>query len=233
MDGKDDDDCEFTDEDFSKVVLVDIEGVDLAFQVKREDGEDEVAAGLMPTRTAVDMATTGADGIASAGLVTLGDVGGVSKVIGSTDGIVVTFYNCDKTVALHQQAFISGTGFAEATGVIAIPVVITATASDGGAGIDLESVTALLNGNAFFDGTNPPAVLPTFPEKLQVIVGGRSLSGVSMALAHDSAFNDLKIVYQPSRPKLMAGANLAVLNAIRDRAGNAQANPLPQAFSYP
>ncbi len=230
-DGKDDDDCEFTDEDFSHVTERVVKDVDIDFSVRREDGEDEAAAGFQPTQTDVPSATTDATGIAATGVM-LGDIGGVSHVIGKTAGISVIWYNCDGTVVLHQQAFISADGFAESTNVVAIPVVITTTIDDPASGIDFLTLLASLNGNPFFTGATPPAVLPKFPERLDVIVGGTPLAGLNASIANDSHFPEVKIVYQPARPKLM-GSNTVRLQAVKDRAQNQQSAATVKAFSYP
>jgi hypothetical protein len=229
--GKDDDNGDFRDENFTNIAQKGIGGIAINFTVVREDGKDESAFGLQPTRTGANAATTNGSGLASVG-VTMGDVGGVSQVIGEINSIPVTWYYADGTV-LNSIVFVDGNKFGESTNLVAIPVVITVELSDIGSGIDFSTLKAFLNGTAFFDATAPPAVLPTFPERLDVIVGGIALKTLNAGIINDSVFPSIKLNYYPSAPKLVTGSNSVQVNSINDKVGNGQSAPAVQAFTYP
>jgi hypothetical protein len=230
-DGKDDDNGDFRDENFNNLAQKGASNVTINFAVEREDGKKETDFGLQPTRTAAPSATTDGAGIASVG-VTIGDVGGVNDVVGTIHGIPVVWHYADGTV-LDQKTFVNGKNFAESTNLIAIPVVVTVTVNDTGAGIDFRTIQASLNGTSFFNGTTPPAVPPTFPEKLEVTADGAVLMALNQAIVDFSAFSQLKIEYRPSRPKLIAGANSVQVLKVKDHAINEQSNPTTLGFNFP
>jgi hypothetical protein len=230
-DGHDDDNGDFRDENFTNKVARAVSGVTVNFEVRREDGNREADFGLQPTQTSAASATTDAGGIATVS-VAMGDVGGVSGVVGTILGIPVTWYYADGTV-LDQQIFIDGGRFAESTNLIAIPVVVTTTVDDHGGGIDFSTLNVRLNGTSFFNGASPPAVPPTFPEKLQVTAGGKVLTTLTPSIVSDSTFTQVQIEYRPARPRLTAGANTVEVLAVKDRSGNQQGSSTTQGFTFP
>jgi hypothetical protein len=230
-DGKDDDNGDFRDENFTAKIGKSVSGLTVDFEVRREDGKKETDFALQPTRTSATSAVTDAGGVATVG-VTMGDVGGVNGVIGTIVGIPVTWYFADGTV-LGQATFIDGARFAESTNLRTIPVVVTTTVDDHGGGIDFRTLTARLNGTAFFNGAAPPAVPPTFPELLQISAGGKVLTSLNQSVVTDSAFTRIQIEYRPSRPKLNTGANTIEVLRVKDRAGNEQGSSTTQGFTFP
>jgi hypothetical protein len=203
------------------------------FSVEREDGKREADFGLQPTRTAVPSATSDTSGYASSA-VTMGDVGGVSQVIGKTNGITVTWYFADGSV-ITSMSFIDGNRFAESTNLYAIPVIITTTVNDTGSGLDFSTLKAWLNGSLYFDGSTPPAVLPDFKDKLELIAGGKVYTTIDPGLniVTDSAFTQVEIKYYPSAPKLAPGTNTVIFNKVKDKIENQQGTNVVQTFTYP
>lgn len=230
-DGRDDDNGDFRDEDFTMKVSKLVSGITVNFEVRREDGESEASVvGLQPTRTSAPSAVTGGNGIATVA-VTLGDVGGTNDVIGRIDVIPVIWRFADGTI-LDQKMFVDGRKFAESTKVIATPVVITVNVIDQGSGIDFSVVQASLNGMMFFNGAVPPAVPPTFPEKLEITGDGGVLKTLNQSIVDHSAFRQLKIEYHPFRPRLTPNNMVEVLK-VRDRAENEQGSSTMQSFAFP
>ena len=162
----------------------------------------------------------------------MGDVGGVSQVIGTINSIPVTWYFADNTV-LFSKTFTDGKKFAESTNLIAIPVIITATITDAGSGIDFATLKGSLNGTTFFNGAAPPAVPPAFPEKLEIIVGGVPLKNLNQSIVTNSAFTQIDIKYHPSAPKLITGSNTVVINQVKDKTKNQQGANTVQTFTFP
>lgn len=234
-DGKDDDNGDFRDENFSRVEAIGVQGVTIDFEVRREDGKDAdiTAGGFQLTRTAAASATTSGTGIATIG-VTMGDVGGVSHVVGTIAApITVTWTFADGTPLPESPGtFTSGTHFAESTNLRAIPVVITVTLADAGSKVDFATVKALLNGTAFFDGAAPPTVLSAFPERLDIIVGGTPLKALTASLITDSLFPLITMDYYPPAPKLITGTN-SVEVRVDDKIGNRPAAPAVGTFTFP
>ncbi|MCK6556342.1 matrixin family metalloprotease [Candidatus Binatia bacterium] len=230
-DSKDDDNGDFRDENFTQKTPKAVPGVAITFEVQREDGNKETDFGLQPTSVAPTVATTDASGLTTAA-ATMGDVGGVNQVVGKTPAIPVTWLFADGTT-LDQKTFTDANLFAESTNLVALPVVITTTVTDPGGGIDLATLNALLNGTSFFNGATPPAVPPSFPERLQVTAGGKVLTALPPSLVTDSAFTDIQVEYRPSRPKLLNGANTVQVQKVKDRATNEQAAVTSQGFTYP
>ncbi|OGT33819.1 MAG: hypothetical protein A2W28_12745 [Gammaproteobacteria bacterium RBG_16_51_14] len=232
-DGIDDDNGDFRDENFNLINENRIQGVVVNFSVEREDGKRETDVGLQPTRTGVPSATSDINGYASTG-VTMGDVGGVNQVIGSINVIPVTWYFADGTV-ITSMNFTDGNRFAESTNLFAIPVIITTTVSDTGSGIDFATLKAWLNGSLYFDGSTPPAVLPDFKDKLELIAGGKVYTTIdpNLNIVTDSAFTLVEIKYYPSAPRLAPGINTVIFNKVKDKIENQQGTNVVQTFTYP
>ncbi len=230
-DGIDDDNGDFRDENFSILAEKRVQGVVVNFKVQREDGKKESDFGLQPTRTVPAFATSDVDGYASVG-VTMGDVGGVNQVIGTINSILVTWHYANNTV-LDSKTFTDGKKFAESTNLIAIPVIITATITDTGSGIDFATLKGSLNGTTFFNGATPPAVPPAFPEKLEIIVGGVPLKNLNSSIVTNSAFTQMEIKYHPSAPKLNTGSNTVIINQVKDKTKNQQVINTVYPFAFP
>src|SRR5262249_9646628 len=159
----------------------------------------------------------------------------VQDVLGTASQIKVTYKNIPASAptSAKMKIFKDPNQFADVTMVTAIPVTVVLDATDSGSGLDFSTLRGTVNGTKFFYGSAPPAVPRIVPEHLTVRVGGRLLTTLPGNLASDSAFGHVTITYQPSRPKLLAGSNTAQLDAVRDRAGNVQAAPTVQPFTYP
>ncbi len=165
-DGLDDDNGDFRDEEFMPPYEQHgVPGVAIDFEVQREDGNDETAVGLAPTTISSMQQITDANGLASVDVTQMSDVGGVTPVIGKANQIPVEWLYNDGSV-ITQQVFTDGRKFAEATNLRATEVIVSLQLLDQGAGVDLSTLVAKLNGIEYFNGTTPPAVLPTWPEKL-------------------------------------------------------------------
>ena len=227
-DGDDDDNGDFRDETFDIVDLFGIAGVTIDLEVSREDGEKEADFSLTPSAVDPMQVATDAAGHGTVNF-TAGDVGGVNDVVGKIGSIDVTWFFADGSI-LDQVTFVSGRNFAESTNVIVRPVVITIELTDDGAGIDLATLEATLNGTAFLSGSAPPAVFPTFPEKLEMIVGGKSLEGLDANTVSTSAFDAITIRYEPSRPKLQGTNDVQV--EFDDKVEN-PLTPVMSSFAYP
>jgi hypothetical protein len=194
----------------------------------RLDGNDETTVGLMPTRGQPADVATDAGGTATFA-VTLGDVPGSALVVGNIKKVHVVFARAQNVTADFEDPSQLTSGLAA---VVQGPQLLV-DLKDLGSGIDLGTVVAKLNGTPFFDGTAPPGVLKTFPDRLEVLVGNRPLKAVDANLVRDGAFNDVRLSYFPSRPKLMASGNMLTLGPFKDRIGNAAAAPTPKTFTWP
>ena len=232
-DGWDDDDNgDFRDEDYDPLSQLGVSGVTINLESRREDGRDEADHGLTPMTISSATAATDGSGFGSVDVTTMGDVGGVKEVVGRIDEIFIEWFFEDGA-PLDSKTFTDEHDFGEATNLIAIPVTITVDLDDPHAGIDFSTVVALLNGTAFFDAAAPPAVLPDFPEPMQVIVGGEPLVGLDADLINNSRFRAIQIVYQPSAPKLITGANTVEVQQVTDKAENQQGAAETTNFDYP
>lgn len=229
-DDKDDDNGDFRDENFDSVVFKPVEGVVVELSVKREDGKTE-SGGFQPTRTDETSLTTDSAGIVSTD-VTMGDVGGVSHVVGKIDSIPVTWYFNDGT-ELNSKTFTEDKKFAESTNLVAIPVIVAATLSDTTGGMDFSSINVQLNGVTFFDGGSPPAVMPDFPEKLEIIAGGTVLDSINSNIVGNSAFSSVKIIYYPGAPTLASGSNTVTVLKAKDTSGKEQDTIKTLNFTFP
>lgn len=226
VDGDDDDD-DFRNEDFSRVTEKAVDGETVNFEVRREDGKKENAFGLQPTRTSATSVPTDANGFASVE-VTMGDVGGAVDVVGKMGLVVITwvFEGPEVVVAAFEN-------ITEASKLLAVPVVITVFLDDAGSGIDFRTVQASLNGTAFFNAASPPAVLPEFPEKLEIIAGGAMLKTLNADILDKSAFKSITINYHPSAPKLQTGNNTVEVQVVKDKVKNVQASTRTHNFTFP
>jgi hypothetical protein len=230
-DGIDDDDNgDFRDENFSILDQVGVSGATIKLEARREDGKDEQAAGFTPITLSVPQIVTASNGLASVDVTNMGDIGGVKHVVGLIDQIFVEWRFQDGTV-MDSKTFTDDDRFGERTNLIAVPVVITVALDDADSGIDFATVVARLNGTAFFDASAPPAVLPGFPEPMQIIVGGTALRGLDATLIDQSAFRQIQIVYYPAATRLGA-SNTVEVQAVKDNAENQQALKT-NVFSYP
>jgi hypothetical protein len=160
----------------------------------------------------------------------LGDIGGVKYVIGRIDQILVQWRYDDGSI-IDSKTFVDDDRFGERTNLIAVPVVIQVDLDDADSGIDLGTVVTKLNGTTYFDAAAPPAVLPGFPETLQVVAGGVPLRGLDAALVDQSAFRQIRIVYYPAATRL-SGSNTVEVQGTKDNAENPE--PVKTLnFSYP
>ena len=193
----------------------------------RLDRHDEAAVGLQPTHVVTNDLPTGAGGIATFDLV-LGDVPGRVDVLGNVRKITVVFFNAKNTSADFSDPYqLSSVVLAHVEG----PRIV-AEVMDHGSGVDLKTVVLKLNGAAIFDGAAPPTTLPEFPDRLEVLVGGRALKTLDTNLVMNGAFDHVRFNYFPSRPKLQPN-NTVERPAFKDRAGNEVASPLMSVFTWP
>lgn len=226
----DDDNGDFRDEDFLQLDQVGVSGATILLEARREDGRDEQAAGYTPITLGASQIVTAGNGLASVNVTHLGDIGGVKYVIGRIDQILVE-WRFDDGSLIDSKAFVDDDRFGERTNLIAVPVVIRVDLDDADSGIDFATVVAKLNGTAFFDAAAPPAVLPGFPETLEVIVGGTPLRGLDAALVDQSAFRQIRIVYYPAATRL-GGSNTVEVQSAKDNAENPE--PVKTLnFSFP
>ena len=232
MNGLDDDDSgDFRDEDYDPLVQKGVDGITIDLVAQREDRRDEADHGLTPMELSGTTMTTDASGIGSVNVTNMGDVGGVKQVVGRVDSIFIEWF-FDTGVKMTDHTFDDENDFGESTNLIAIPVVITLDLADNESGIDFATVVASLNGTAFFDAAAPPAVLPVFPELLQVVVGGVALGGLDASIIANSAFKTIQITYLPDATKML-GANTVELQLMKDNAENEQDTMETLMFPYP
>lgn len=232
MDGMDDDDNgDFRDEDFSQLVQKGVSGVTINLEAVREDRQDEAGAGVTPLTLDSMTATTDGSGIGSVNVTDMGEVGGVKQVVGRIDGIFVEWFFEDGSL-IDSNTFTDENQFGESTNLIAIPVVIKIDLDDAESGIDFSTVVVKLNGTSFFDAAAPPAVLPFFPELLQVLIGGVRLGGLDSNIIGNSAFTAIQIEYWPRASNLL-GSNTVEVTLIKDNAENEQTTMETLDFNYP
>jgi hypothetical protein len=221
-------DNDFRPDPFTCLTRVAVQNQVVHVAAHRQDGHDEAAVGLEPTRAIPNDVPTDGNGVASTP-VTLGDVQGVATVVGNVAAVHVVFVRAQNESADFENPsqLTSGT-LARVRG----PRLVVDIA-DKGSGIDLHSVVAKLNGTAFFSGASPPGVLPVFPDRLEVLVGDRALTNVDMALVRDGAFDRVRLHYFPSRPKLQPTNNRLEVEPVVDRAHNPAVTPAPMVFTWP
>jgi len=231
-DDEDDDNGDFRNDDFSSMSPKGVENVTIDLEVVREDGRDEADEGLTPLTIDATTMVTDVNGIGTVNVTTMGDVGGVKKVIGWIDEIFVEWKFADGTT-MDTNTFTDENRFGESTNLIAIPVKITVDIQDPGSGIHFPSILATLNTHpAFFNGASPPTVFPDFADRLELIIGGTPVDTLVDFDPATAVFGDVRIVYYPSAPKLIPSYTVTV-QAVQDKVGNAQSAPTPQIFSYP
>jgi len=123
------------------------------------------------------------------------------------------------------------------TGLTAIPVIISTTITDNGSGLDFATLKGKLNSYEFFNGAAPPLVLPEFPEKIELIIGGVPQRYfpqlVGNNIVTDSAFSQIEFKYHPHAKRLVTGNNTLFINKVKDKIGNEQNAETVQPFSFP
>jgi hypothetical protein len=221
---------DFRDENFNVMQPVAVAGATVRLATHRADGRDERQVRLQPTRTATPTVATDVAGVATT-TVTMGDVGGAQQVVGRIPSVTVTFSRAGN----QQKTFTNPETLTQASTVFAIPVSILVHLSDSGSGLDLTSVRSTLDALPFFDGTMPPAVLPVFPDKLQVRAGGQLLGTLGPDLVRQSAFAEATLIWQPHAQRLRRSPmqNNVDVFALRDRAGNVDPAQLSEPLSIP
>lgn len=221
-------DGDFRNDDFSRLREATVPGGVVRVDVARRDGFDEGAYGLEATRASVIEAITDASGLVKLAL-TAGDVSGLVDVTGRIHTLQVVFANAKNVAAdFSDPAALGQTTIASVTG----PKVLL-DLTDSGSGVDLETIVAKLNGTAFFDGKAPPTLLPFFPDRLEVTIGGRLLETLGPDLVRSGAFERVILEYWPSRPKLKATGNRVEIGPSADRAGNPDPTTAATEFTFP
>jgi hypothetical protein len=220
-------DGDFRNDDFARLLSTGVNNAVVHLDVRRRDGLDETSVGLNATRAPFTDTVTDANGGVSFPL-TLGDVSGLVDVIGRINKVLVTFPSGgNQTVQFDDPSSLSQATLVRVQGP---RVVVDLT--DSGSGVDLSSVVAKLNGKAFFDGANPPLVLPFFPDRLEMIVGGRPLTTLGEDLVTRGGFDRVLMHWFPSRPELQA-TNVVEAGPHRDQAGNKDDSTATFNFPWP
>lgn len=228
----DDDLGDFTDEDYDSLEQKNVGGVTIDLSTSRSDGRREEDHGLTPLTLDVSSVVTDGLGLGLVNVTTVGDVGGAKNVTGRTDEIFVRWL-LDNGATLAERTFVDQNDFAEATPIVADPVTITVEIEDVDAGIDLSTVLMSLNSAGYFNGATPPAVVESFPEPMQLIVGGVPLVGLSLEQALASVFNKITVVWQPAANRLIDGTNMVLVLPVTDQVGHEQPNEEDVDFVYP
>jgi hypothetical protein len=219
-------DFDFRPDPFDCFTAVAVRSAVVTVSAHRVDRRDETAAGRNPTRVVGNDVPTDQNGIASFDL-TLGDVPGVVSVVGNIPTVRAVFVRAKDTFAEFSDPYQLSSGiFASVQG----PKVVVEV-QDHGSGVDLKTVVAKLNGTVFFDGATPTP-LSEFPDRLEVVVGGKPLKSLDANLVRDAAFDRVIINYFPSRPNVQAN-NTIDLPVFKDRAGNPAAQPKTTSFPWP
>jgi hypothetical protein len=224
-------DFDFRPDPFDCYTAVGVAGAPVHVSTHRLDGHDETAPGV--NLNATDVPANGndrvtlANGIASFDLI-LGDVPGLVSVLGNVPTVNALFVRAKDTFAQFSDPFqLSSAIFARVQG----PQVV-AEVKDLGSGVDLATVVVKLNGKVIFDGAAPPGALPDFPDRLEVVVGGKPLKSLDTNLVRDAAFDRVIFNYFPSRPNLQAN-NTVEIPPFKDRGANPAPVATTKAFTWP
>ncbi len=221
-------DGDFRNDDFTRLREVTVQGGEVHLNVSRRDGHDEEAFGLTQTAPSSYEATTDASGLVKF-TMTAGDVSGLVDVSGWIRRVHVVFANAKNVAAdFEDQSALSQTTIVNVTG----PKVLV-DLTDSGSGVDLATIVATLNGTAFFDGHAPPTLLPFFPDRLEITIGGRLVETLGPDLVKDGAFERVILEYWPSRPKLKPTANRVEVGPSADHAGNPDPTIRATEFPFP
>ncbi|HEV7731218.1 MAG TPA: IPT/TIG domain-containing protein, partial [Candidatus Binatia bacterium] len=225
-------DGDFRNDDFSRMREVAVPGGAVHVSVARVDGHYEPDVGLQAMEPNVLEAITDASGLVKF-TMTAGDVSGLVDVTGAIRKLHVVFANAKNVAAdFEDPSALRQTSIVNVTG----PKLLV-NLTDSGSGIDLETIVAKLNGVAFFDGKAPPTLLPFFPDRLEITIGGRAIETLGPDLGPDiiknGAFEHVILEYWPSRPKLKPTGNRVEVGPSFDRAGNPDPTTFVTEFPFP
>jgi hypothetical protein len=224
-------DNDFRNDDFTRLIIVGKPGAVVHLEFFREDLEDETKILLEPTRADFTDGVTDANGNVSFTGITLGAVPGVVAGLAAVPKLTIVFTRGGNVSA----KFDGSPSLAELTVVQVNGPRLIVDLTDPSSGLDLSSVVANLNGVPFFNGGLPPVgVLPTFPDRLELVVGFglRRLKTLPLNFVADSAFNRVTLNYFPSL-RLVHPTNFLEVSQIADRAGNRDAGKQTKDFTWP
>jgi protocatechuate 3,4-dioxygenase beta subunit len=222
-------DHDFRTDDFTQLAAVNVPGALIHLEFVREDGNDETQYGLQPTRASVTDVATGADGTAVFDTTTLGDVPGDLLAIAGVRTLEIVFANAQNV----STTFTDAPSLLEGENVHVTGPRLIVELADPGSGIDLASVTASLNGTPYFNGPTLPGLLPSFPERVELVVGGRPIQTLGAAFLKSAAFQNVTLNFFPSLGSVHGGTNVLEVSTIADRAGNQDAGPASTSFTWP